>query len=58
MNEAWIAFVKTGNPQTFSLPEWPIYSTDKRVTIMFNETNKVVNDPNSDFRLLYKGVLY
>jgi para-nitrobenzyl esterase len=58
MNEAWIAFVRTGNPQTTALPEWSTYSTDKRATMVFDEKSKVVNDPNSEFRSLYNGILY
>jgi para-nitrobenzyl esterase len=58
MNAAWIAFVKTGSPQTSALPEWPTYSMDKRATMMFDKKSQVVNDPNSTFRLLYRGVIY
>ncbi|MFA6032409.1 MAG: carboxylesterase/lipase family protein [Myxococcota bacterium] len=58
MNEAWISFIRTGDPQYRHLPEWPAYDTEKRATMIFDTKSAVVDDPRRDFRLVWKGVLY
>ena len=58
MNDAWIAFARTGNPQTGALPDWPSYDLEKRATMRFNEKSELVFDPRSAERELYRGVLY
>jgi para-nitrobenzyl esterase len=50
MSAAWIAFAKTGNPNTPATPNWPAYSANNRATMMFDVTSKVVNDPYTDVR--------
>ena len=36
MSDAWLAFARTGNPNTPSLPEWPAYTPDRRATMFFD----------------------
>lgn len=36
MSDAWIAFARTGNPNSASIPEWPAYSKDGGATMIFN----------------------
>ena len=31
MSAAWIAFARTGNPNTDALPLWPAYTLERRV---------------------------
>ena len=50
MSSAWIAFAKTGNPNTREVPDWPPYDGVNRATMVFNLESKVVNDPNSSIR--------
>jgi para-nitrobenzyl esterase len=50
---AWIAFARTGNPNTSAIPSWPAYEASKRATMMFDGEMKVENDPRRDFRLLW-----
>lgn len=50
MSSAWVAFAKTGNPNTKEIPEWPVYDANKRATMIFNLESKVVNDPNDTIR--------
>ena len=57
MHFAWIAFARTGNPNTPELPNWPIYNTDHRATMLFDEECRVVDDPQSEERRLWKGLL-
>lgn len=45
MSAAWIAFARTGNPGTPSLPKWPAYEPGKRSTMVFNIDSRVVDDP-------------
>jgi para-nitrobenzyl esterase len=45
MSEAWLAFARTGDPNTRALPEWPAYSLDRRATMVFDVPPQVVDDP-------------
>lgn len=45
MQAAWIAFAKTGNPNHAAIPDWPLYDSEKRATMLFGETVEVVSDP-------------
>ena len=36
MSDAWIAFARSGNPITSSLPKWNPYTTDKGATMLFD----------------------
>ena len=45
MSAAWLAFARTGDPNTALLPKWPAYEAAKRSTMMFNQTSRVVEDP-------------
>jgi para-nitrobenzyl esterase len=45
MSAAWLAFAKTGDPNNSLLPAWPAYDADKRATMVFNLTSRVVDDP-------------
>jgi len=58
MSDAWIAFIKTGNPSTSDLPEWPVYNLEKRPVMNFNLKSELQNDPNKELRLVFKGSLY
>lgn len=43
MSDAWIAFARTGNPNTPSLPHWPAYTPDQRATMFFDNDCAVRN---------------
>lgn len=57
MADAWIAFARTGNPNTASLPQWPRYSIGNRATMIFDLQPKVVVDPDKDERILLQRLL-
>ena len=45
MSDAWIAFARSGRPDTGKLPKWTPYTQAQRATMVFNDTSEVVNDP-------------
>lgn len=45
----WIAFAKTGNPANPLIPEWPPYTADKRATMIFDKSMRVVPDYRGRF---------
>mgnify|MGYP001968731873 FL=1 len=57
MSDAWIAFARTGNPNTAALPQWPHYSEANRATMIFDTDPEVVVDPDKAERVLLQGLL-
>ncbi len=51
VSDAWIAFARTGNPNTPKLPHWPEFTAKDRETMVINNSSKVVNDPLKEQRL-------
>jgi para-nitrobenzyl esterase len=58
MSDAWIAFARTGNPNTSPLPQWPVYDLAQRRTMVFDVPPQVVADPRGDERRLFAQVPY
>ncbi|HXX19450.1 MAG TPA: carboxylesterase/lipase family protein [Candidatus Acidoferrum sp.] len=56
MSSAWVAFARTGNPNTKELPNWPAFDNTKRATMIFNDECKVVNDPHGDEQRLLRSI--
>jgi para-nitrobenzyl esterase len=52
MHPAWVAFAKTGDPNTGALPHWPTYDTQARSTMIFDLQSRVEKDPLSELRRL------
>ena len=53
----WIAFARNGNPANPAVPDWPVYSRDERTTMTFDNTCRVVHDPDRPARLLWSRVV-
>jgi para-nitrobenzyl esterase len=56
MSDAWIAFARTGNPNTPKLPKWPSYVASTRSTMIFNNECKVEDDPGAVERHLWQTI--
>jgi para-nitrobenzyl esterase len=50
MSSAWIAFARSGDPNTNGLPHWPSYDLKRRATMVFNAESRVQDDPYSEIR--------
>jgi para-nitrobenzyl esterase len=55
MSDAWLAFARNGSPNTTSLPDWPAYTAERRATMLFDVTSRVVEDPNAEVRKILQG---
>jgi len=57
MHDAWIAFVRSGDPNTTALPEaWPAYDCERRPVMEFGDAIGVRDDPESERRALWNGL--
>jgi para-nitrobenzyl esterase len=56
-SSAWVAFARTGDPNTSKLPKWPAYSAASRDTMLFNNECRVESDPDRVPRLAMERVL-
>src|SRR5277367_262999 len=56
MSAAWAAFARTGNPNHKGLPNWPVFQTDRRATMVFDNQCKVVDDPHGEERMALASI--
>jgi para-nitrobenzyl esterase len=56
MSEAFIAFARTGSPQTAALPQWTPYGLPERQTMIFDSAPRMENDPRGAERRLFAQV--
>jgi para-nitrobenzyl esterase len=54
--DAWVAFARTGDPNTAALPHWQPFTAKDRYTMLFNNESKVEQDPVRAKRLLLEEV--
>ena len=55
MHRAWIAFARSGDPNTPDLPHWPPYDLQTRARMIFDTNSEVRNDPYKEERLLWEA---
>jgi para-nitrobenzyl esterase len=53
---AWVAFARTGNPNTPAMPTWPTYDTSSRSTMMIDVQSHVKSDPGGNARRALDGL--
>jgi len=53
MCDSFVAFARTGNPNTAGLPLWPRFDLEQRQTMLFELPPRVVADPRGDERRLF-----
>ncbi|MEX0874508.1 MAG: carboxylesterase/lipase family protein [Actinomycetota bacterium] len=56
MHAAWVAFARTGDPNTSELPDWPGYDIDRRATMLLDSEPAVADDPDGKLRALWDGL--
>jgi para-nitrobenzyl esterase len=57
ISDAWIAFARSGSPDTPKLPAWTPYDRARRATMVFSDESQVVDDPNRARREVMQSVL-
>ena len=56
IHATWATFIRTGNPNTAALPDWPRYDPTHRTTMLLNEVSQVVDDPQAELLPLWENV--
>lgn len=56
MQQAWINFARTGNPNGFGYETWKPYDSEERATMIFDRKTKLRFDPNYKQRLAWQGI--
>jgi para-nitrobenzyl esterase len=57
MQDAWLAFARTGDPSHDGLPHWPLANTTDRPSMRFDLTRELLLDHDGDQRALWEGIL-
>jgi len=57
MQDAWIAFARSGSPQTPRLPDWEPYTIPRRGTMLLGSTSGLVDAPYESERQFWAGKL-
>ena len=55
MSDALLAFMRTGDPNTRSLPAWPKYNPAQGATMVLDDSSEVQNDPDREARKALPG---
>lgn len=56
VSQAWIQFARSGKPDHKGIPNWPQYEFQKRATMIFDTTCRVVNDPEAETREVWASI--
>lgn len=58
MSRAFLAFARTGDPNTTGLPPWPAFDLKRRATMVFDRYTHLEDDPRGRERRLFGQVPY
>jgi para-nitrobenzyl esterase len=58
MQDCFLAFARTGDPNNRSVPHWPRYIREKRATMIFDVDARLAHDPRRWQRLLFATAPY
>jgi para-nitrobenzyl esterase len=53
MQDAWLAFARKGDPNHPGIPRWHRYSTERRATMVFDDSVRAVEDPYGQERMAW-----
>jgi para-nitrobenzyl esterase len=56
MSAAFIAFARTGDPNCGAIPRWEPYGLDRRQTMVFDNSTRLVDDPRGAERRFFESV--
>ena len=56
MADALVAFMRTGDPNTKSLPYWPKYTAENGEVMVLDDVSEVMNDPDRECRALIENL--
>ena len=56
VSKTWTAFARNGDPGNEAIPTWPAYTAERRATMLLDDECRVVDDPDSEARLLWSKV--
>jgi para-nitrobenzyl esterase len=58
MQDAWLAFARSGRPHAAGLPEWPAYAPPRRATMIFSDQPRLVDAPQEPERAVWDALLH
>jgi para-nitrobenzyl esterase len=58
MADAFIAFARTGDPNSRGLPAWHRYELPRRQTMLLDDEPRLVDDPRGAERRLFAAIPY
>ncbi len=56
VSETFLAFARTGDPNNARIPAWPVYTLDRRSTLIFDLPPRIEDDPRGAERRLFDGL--
>jgi para-nitrobenzyl esterase len=54
LSSSWVAFARTGNPNTARIPPWATFDAKTRATMIFGTPTQLENDPRSEIRSFWE----
>ena len=57
IHDAWIAFIRNGDPSTETLGVWPTYDPERRLVMDLDDGCCLLDDPEADERRIWDGLV-